>query len=82
MADLDLFREINNEHGHLAGDAVLRAVAGVLLDQSRDYDVAARFGGEEFVVLLPETKAADARTVAEPDPARGRGARGRGAVGA
>ena len=56
MADLDLLRNINNTYGHLAGDQVLIGVAKILKDSSREYDVVARFGGEEFVIMLPETK--------------------------
>jgi diguanylate cyclase (GGDEF)-like protein len=65
MADLDLLRSINNEHGHLAGDSVLRGVAEVFRIELRDYDTAARFGGEEFAVLLPETSAAEAAEIGE-----------------
>jgi diguanylate cyclase (GGDEF)-like protein len=65
MGDLDLLREVNNNHGHLAGDAVLRGVAEVLTRELRDYDTAARFGGEEFTILLPETDREGARAIAE-----------------
>jgi diguanylate cyclase (GGDEF)-like protein len=65
MADLDLLRDINNVHGHLAGDAVLRGVAGVFRAQLRHYDVPARFGGEEFSILLPETSPELALEIAE-----------------
>jgi diguanylate cyclase (GGDEF)-like protein len=65
VADLDLLREINNRFGHLAGDAVLSAVAGVLQRDSGRNGVAARFGGEEFCVLLPDTSEDDAVVVAE-----------------
>jgi diguanylate cyclase (GGDEF)-like protein/putative nucleotidyltransferase with HDIG domain len=65
MADLDLLREINNGYGHLAGDAVLKGIAEVFRAELRDYDVPARFGGEEFSILLPETSPAEAMEIAE-----------------
>jgi diguanylate cyclase (GGDEF)-like protein/putative nucleotidyltransferase with HDIG domain len=65
MVDLDLLREINNTYGHLAGDAVICAVADVFRSQLRHYDVAARFGGEEFSILLPETPVEKALEIAE-----------------
>ena len=65
LADLDLLREINNAHGHLAGDAVLRGVGSVLQEHLRPQDVPARFGGEEFAVLLPDTTTAEALEIAE-----------------
>ncbi|HEU5213117.1 MAG TPA: diguanylate cyclase [Gaiellaceae bacterium] len=65
MADLDLLRDVNNTYGHLAGDAVLDAVAHVLRQELRDYDVPARFGGEEFAILLPETGVEEAAEIAE-----------------
>jgi diguanylate cyclase (GGDEF)-like protein len=65
LADLDLLREINNSYGHLAGDAVLAGVAAVFRDSIRPSDIAARFGGEEFCVLLPDTDPATAREIAE-----------------
>ena len=65
MADLDLLREINNTYGHLAGDAVLKGVAVIFRDHLRNYDVPARFGGEEFAIVLPETTAENALEIAE-----------------
>lgn len=56
LADVDGFKQINDAHGHLAGDAVLRSVASVLKDTLRDTDIAGRYGGhggDEFLVLLP-----------------------------
>jgi diguanylate cyclase (GGDEF)-like protein/putative nucleotidyltransferase with HDIG domain len=65
MADLDLLREINNTYGHLAGDAVLKGIAEVFRALLRHYDVPARFGGEEFSILLPETSPEEALEIAE-----------------
>ncbi len=65
MADLDLLRDINNTHGHLAGDAVLKGIAELFRQQLRHYDVPARFGGEEFSILLPETPPEQALEIAE-----------------
>ena len=65
MADLDLLRDINNTYGHLAGDAVLQGIAEVFRAQLRHYDVPARFGGEEFAILLPETPPEKAFEIAE-----------------
>jgi ATP-binding cassette ChvD family protein len=65
LADVDHFKEINDTHGHLIGDDMLRALAGELRQQVRESDIVGRFGGEEFVILLPHTRAAEACGIAE-----------------
>lgn len=65
LIDVDHFKRVNDGHGHLIGDEVLRALAAELRQQVRESDVVGRFGGEEFTVLLPRTDAADARGIAE-----------------
>lgn len=65
MFDLDHFGRFNKEHGHQAGDAVLRAFGGILKERFRSSDLVARFGGEEFVVIMEDCSAADAVTAAE-----------------
>jgi len=65
MVDLDDFKRVNDEYGHQAGDRVLRAIAGALKAAVRDSDVVARYGGDEFVVLMPDTAAAEAARVAQ-----------------
>ncbi len=65
MADLDLLRNINNTYGHLAGDVVLKGVANILKNGLRDFDLASRFGGEEFAIVLPEADPDQAAEVAE-----------------
>jgi diguanylate cyclase (GGDEF)-like protein/hemerythrin-like metal-binding protein/PAS domain S-box-containing protein len=63
--DLDHFKRINDLYGHAAGDAVLTGVASILRACLRDCDLLGRFGGEEFVVILPETSIQDAVQIAE-----------------
>ncbi len=65
LLDLDDFKRYNDTYGHLQGDEALKALARLLLAKTRRADVVARFGGEEFVLLLPETTAARARVAAE-----------------
>lgn len=65
MFDIDRFKRINDTHGHAAGDCVLRKVAATARDSLRRIDLCGRVGGEEFLVLLPETEAAEAVAAAE-----------------
>jgi len=65
LADLDNFKQVNDEFGHHGGDVVLRAFADLIRSHVRDVDVCGRIGGEEFAILLPETDAAGAARVAE-----------------
>ncbi len=65
LVDVDHFKRVNDSHGHLIGDEVLRALAAELRQQVRESDVVGRFGGEEFTVLLPRTDAAGAYGIAE-----------------
>ncbi|HXB97819.1 MAG TPA: sensor domain-containing diguanylate cyclase [bacterium] len=65
MLDIDHFKSVNDTYGHPAGDLVLREVAAVLKRSVRDVDLCGRYGGEEFVVLLPQTPLDGARLVAE-----------------
>jgi diguanylate cyclase (GGDEF)-like protein len=65
MADIDHFKRVNDAHGHLTGDQVLVGVAGTLVNQLREYDLVGRFGGEEFVVLVPGADTLEACRLAE-----------------
>jgi two-component system C4-dicarboxylate transport sensor histidine kinase DctB len=65
MIDVDHFKQINDRHGHFAGDKVLMTLACLYMEEMREVDVLARFGGEEFIVALPYTDALAAQIVAE-----------------
>jgi diguanylate cyclase (GGDEF)-like protein len=65
MIDIDHFKPINDNYGHAAGDVVLAVVAAICRDQLRDSDIIGRYGGEEFVVALPNTDAYAGRIIAE-----------------
>jgi diguanylate cyclase (GGDEF)-like protein len=65
VADIDHFKSVNDRHGHDAGDAVLREVAGRMVDSVRLEDMVGRWGGEEFLVVLPNTAAQGAAELAE-----------------
>ena len=65
MIDVDHFKRINDEFGHLSGDAVLKKIASSISTTLRDFDIVGRFGGEEFLVVLPNTAIDDAFSAAE-----------------
>jgi diguanylate cyclase (GGDEF)-like protein len=65
ILDMDHFKSVNDEHGHIVGDAALRAAADALRAELRGYDTVGRFGGEEFVALLPGADAAASESTAE-----------------
>jgi diguanylate cyclase len=65
LADIDHFKEINDKHGHLLGDKILRAIGQTLLSNIKGRDIAARPGGDEFAILLQQTPLAGARALAE-----------------
>ncbi len=65
IVDIDHFKQINDDYGHLSGDQALRAMAAGLQRRLRTQDIVGRWGGEEFIVILPGTAAAGARTLAE-----------------
>lgn len=65
MADIDHFKSYNDTYGHLVGDVVLRDIVDLLKSNTREVDLVGRFGGEEFCIILPETKKQDALLVSE-----------------
>lgn len=65
MLDIDFFKKVNDTYGHIAGDCVLKSFSTVIKKSIRESDIASRYGGEEFVVLLPFTNIAEAQVVAE-----------------
>lgn len=65
MIDVDHFKKVNDQYGHLTGDMVLREVARIVAAQIREIDIAGRYGGEEFCVILPDTDKPGALVVAE-----------------
>lgn len=65
LMDLDYFKSVNDNWGHDVGDAALKALSQVMIEQTREVDVLARFGGEEFVLLMPDTDLEQARITAE-----------------
>ena len=65
MTDIDYFKKVNDTYGHAVGDIVLKTVSKVIRSQLREYDIAGRYGGEEFALLLPFTKLNEAKMVAE-----------------
>ena len=65
MMDMDHFKQVNDTYGHAVGDEVLKSLGEVIVKTIRSADLAARFGGEEFVILMPETDAARAYEAAE-----------------
>jgi diguanylate cyclase (GGDEF)-like protein len=65
MIDIDELKDLNDRHGHRAGDAALRRTAAAIREGLRGTDIGARWGGDEFVVLAPSTGSAEARGLAE-----------------
>jgi diguanylate cyclase (GGDEF)-like protein len=65
MVDIDRFKAVNDTHGHAAGDAVIRDTAAAIRSQLRESDVVGRYGGEEFLMLMPGCGAESGRSIAE-----------------
>lgn len=65
IVDVDFFKRINDTYGHIVGDKILKRIGKVMQNSLRDYDIMARFGGEEFIALLPSTGIREANRIAE-----------------
>jgi diguanylate cyclase (GGDEF)-like protein len=65
MFDIDNFKRYNDQYGHLTGDSILRNIGAILKNNAREVDIACRYGGEEFMMILPETDSAGAMAIAE-----------------
>lgn len=65
MLDVDFFKSVNDTHGHVAGDLVLKHISNIIKAELREYDIASRYGGEEFSILLPYTRIEEAFAVAQ-----------------
>jgi len=65
IIDIDFFKKVNDKYGHIKADDLLKQLAKVMTSHARKYDIVARFGGEEFVMILPETSLTKAKTVAK-----------------
>jgi diguanylate cyclase (GGDEF)-like protein len=65
MIDIDHFKDINDTYGHLVGDMILKEAAGLIMGSIRTYDIVGRYGGEEFLVVLPDTDFENTFTLAE-----------------
>lgn len=63
--DIDNFKKINDQYGHLKGDEILRRLGNILNRSRRDLDICARYGGEEFAIILPHTDCSEALAIAE-----------------
>ena len=65
MIDIDFFKHINGTYGHQTGDSVLKTIATIIAKNIREIDIAGRYGGEKYIVLLPEATSAIASEIAE-----------------